>query len=185
MYEPKQPLSVGGFLLPSCVGLFLPGRVVSLLHFHLAALTVIVAVVGGGGRQHRWRGGGVSWALSLSLLGLALSSALPLPWLPLLSLSSMLSLWMPVVVATCPSWHGTHVLLGSNQPMRRMKVVAYLLWVLVMFRVGRVVWGRNSGGGGKEGSDVATGFWIWDDAGHRTDITQNIFYFHVEWVEST
>ena len=45
------------------------------------------------------------------------------------------------------------------------RVVAYLLWVLVMFRVGRVVWGRNGGGGGKEGSDVATGFRIWDDAG--------------------
>jgi len=44
--------TVGGNLPPSCVGLFLPGRVVSLLHFHLAALTVVVAVVGGGGRRH-------------------------------------------------------------------------------------------------------------------------------------
>ena len=32
----------------------------------------------------------------------------------------------------------------------------------------RVVWGRNGGGGGKEGSNVATGFQIWDDAGRRT-----------------
>jgi hypothetical protein len=36
---------------------------------------------------------------------------------------------------------------------------------------GRVVRGRNGGGGGKEGSDVATatGFWIWDDTGRRTE----------------
>jgi len=44
----------GGNLPPSRVGLFLPGRVVtSLLHFHPVALTVVVAVVGGGGRRHR------------------------------------------------------------------------------------------------------------------------------------
>ena len=45
--------TVGGNLPLSRVGLLLPGRIVtSLLHFHLAALTVIVAVVGGGSRRH-------------------------------------------------------------------------------------------------------------------------------------
>ena len=45
--------TAGGNLPLSRVGLFLPSRVVtSLLHFHLAALTVVVAVVGGGSRQH-------------------------------------------------------------------------------------------------------------------------------------